>query len=140
MADVVDDHNEATNRRAAQDLVLVACLSIGKSYDEAGETAGISGRTVARRMSDPEFARRVEALRAEHVAALTGQVLALGPEALQAIRDCLGADRPPVQRLRAASLALGYVVKFHHLHDLVSAVADIKRQLADRADNKEPPQ
>ena len=81
---------------------------------------------------DEAFSQRVADLRREQVGALTGQLTALGPQALEAVRSCLDEERPS-DRLRAASLVLSLILKFRELHDLEREVAEIKRLLTESA-------
>lgn len=124
----VDD--EVVNRRDGQDEVLVASLAAGLTYDAAGAAAGVSGRTVARRMTDPAFSARVSGARAERVSVLSAQLTDLGGEAIEVVRSCLHAPRP-VDQLRAAHVVLSMIVRFRHQSDLEADVAEIKRHLAD---------
>jgi len=79
------ENSEGTSRREAQDELIVEALAAGRSYGEAGELAGCSGRTVARRMGDAEFARRVADRRGERVVSVAGQLTSLGSEAVAAL-------------------------------------------------------
>lgn len=120
--------SEGDDRRAAQDEVLVEALSTGMSYAEAGAVAEVSGRTVARRMTDPEFARRVAQQRGARVAELTGQLTAMGGEALAVIRTTM-AEGTPSEQLRAAQLALSLLVRFRKDDEVETRVAEMERRL-----------
>ena len=121
-------HDEATSRRAAQDEILIAGLASGLSYEEAGKAAGCVGRTVARRMEDAEFARRVASRRGEHVLAVAGQLTALSAEAVEVIRGCM-QDGSARTRLAAAKTLLELAVKFRNSHDLEVEIAEIRQHL-----------
>ncbi len=47
--------DDGTDRRAATDDILSEALAKRLSYDKAAAIAGVSSRTAARRMQDPEF-------------------------------------------------------------------------------------
>ena len=121
-------HDEGTNRRIAQDEIVVAALAAGFSYEEAGQRANLSGRTVARRMADPGFARLVAERRGEHVVATAGRLTTLGAQAMDAIEGCL-EDPSARTRLVAAKLVLDLSLKFRNSHDLELEVAEIRQQL-----------
>ena len=116
------------SRREAQDEILVDALANGLSYEAAGELAGCSGRTVARRMTDAGFARRVSDRRGERVMATAGQLTSLSSEAVETIRGCLDAESPQV-RLAAAKALLGLAVKFRDSHDLAAEMAEIRQHI-----------
>lgn len=108
-----EPHDEGTSRRTAQDEMIVAALAAGFTYEQAGQRANLSGRTVARRMSDPSFARQVADRRGEHIVATAGQLTALSSEAVEAIRSCL-EDPSARTRLVAAKLVLDLSLRFRN--------------------------
>jgi len=122
---------EATARRLAQDQLIVGLLTAGHSYGEAGAAAGLSARTVARRMSDPVFAGMVVARREARVADITDRLTGLGPGALDVVQACMRDEgAKPADRLRAASVALSLILRFRQLDGLERQVAAIQDQLA----------
>jgi hypothetical protein len=126
--DPIEATTEAEERRSAQDELIIAALAAGSTYERAGEISATSTRTVARRMSDPGFARRVTARRAEQVQMITGQLTPLGPEAIAAIRSCLTDEKSSV-RISAAKVALELGLRFRHQNDLELQVAEIRSHL-----------
>lgn len=119
---------ESENRRSAQDEIIVSALTTGSSYSEAGELAGVSGRTVARRMEDTSFARLVAERRKEQVVAVAGRVSSLTTEAITAVEDCL-SDESARTRLAAAKLLLEWSFKLRRDEDLDLRVAEIRQHL-----------
>lgn len=119
---------EGAARRAGQDEVLVAALAAGRTYEVAGELAGVSGRTVARRMAEPAFAREVAARRSEQVQTLAGLLTSLSSAAVAAVASCL-EDEDPKTRLAAVKLILDHGPKLHHQLGVATDVAEIRRQL-----------
>jgi hypothetical protein len=71
---VLDDH--APTAREAQDEIIVEALASGMGYPDAGKLGGVTGRTISRRMEDPEFRARVSRRRGERVAQVTGALTA----------------------------------------------------------------
>lgn len=61
----VRGHHPPPAKRRAHDLTLQAALARGLSIREAARAAGVSERTVYRRMSSPGFRTEVEALEAD---------------------------------------------------------------------------
>ena len=124
----MSQNQELENRRESQDERLIEALAAGRSYPEAGALAGVSGRTVARRMTEVSFARRVADRRGEQVVAIAGRITSLASEAVDAVRDCL--DDPSARvRLAAARLLLDWALKVRQGEDLALAVAEIRQHL-----------
>lgn len=112
-------------RRAHVDEVVRAALAVGQTYADAGAAAGVSERTVRRRMSDPDFAAEVSVRRGEHVGALAGQLMTAGTEAVAVLRACLASDNETV-RLRAAQLVLTTGNSLRHAHELESRLVALE--------------
>lgn len=127
----VQGGGERADRRQTKDELIVAALVGGCSYREAAAKARVGLRTVERRMESEEFRGRVRAGRAERVSAVDGGLLEMGPDYLEAIRDCVRPGMHPRERLRAAALGLGLVVKLAHVQELEADVAELKRELAE---------
>lgn len=120
--------SEAEARRSAQDDILVEALASGRTYSEAGELAGVSHRTVARRMAEPAFARLVRDRRDEQVHTVAGRLSTMANTAVIAIVSCLEDDEAKT-RLAAGKLILELVLKFRHQHHLEVDVAEIREHL-----------
>ncbi len=110
-----------------QDEVIVAALSIGASYGQAAEQAGVSSRTVARRMADPAFAQRVGDLQRQHFTAIAGSLLAGAPEAVSLIRWTMPTAELPADRLKAAALLLREMRHVHQLLNVDVRITEIER-------------
>jgi hypothetical protein len=119
---------EAERRRHDHDEIIVESLVAGMSYAEVGDLANCSGRTVARRMADPEFVRQVSERRGERVSAITGQLIDVAVEAVGVIQSCFHAENDG-HRLRAADMALTLLMRFRHETELEGRVAELERQL-----------
>jgi hypothetical protein len=92
--------------RAGADSMLLAALAAGATAEEAAETAHVSARTVRRRLSDPEFARRVDHARAAMLDSALGRLSAGASSAVDTLADLQAPDRPPSVRLGAAKAML----------------------------------
>jgi hypothetical protein len=110
--------SEAAERRAALDEVLISELARGLPYEDAGRSVGWSGRTVARRMGDAGFRRRVSELRGEWVAQHAGRLVDYAGDAIEAIRDEVMTAERTADRLKAASLLLTACLRFRQNHEL----------------------
>lgn len=108
-----------------RDELLIACLAEGWTHQHAADQAGVSAKTVQRRMGDPQFAAAVSRRRRQRVEHLTGQLIASSDTAVSVLNDLLASDDPKVQ-LRAVSLVLGHASGFHR--------GEQERELARRQD------
>jgi hypothetical protein len=79
---------------ADQDEVIMAALAACADYATAGQAAGVSERTVRRRMADPSFAAEVSRRRGERVSTLPGRLLDSSELAVGVIERCMGSDSP----------------------------------------------
>ncbi len=133
-----DDTQQEPSRRAQLDELLVELLATGRTYDEAGALANVSGRTVRRRMTDSSFAARVSTLRGEYMGALAGQLVSAGVEAVEVLRASLREQSGAV-RLRAAHLILTLGTQLRHSQELearlVALEAGTNQPVADGGDD-----
>ncbi len=88
------------SRRSADDMI-VGGLAAGLSQPAAARHAGVSERTVRRRLEDPEFAASVDKARVAFVERTAGQLLGAAEQAVAALRDLVDSA-PPAVRVRAA--------------------------------------
>ena len=120
--------SELSRRQAARDEVLVEVLARGVSYADAAARAGCSSKTVGRRMVDPSFRARVEERRSLWVSQTSGELTALGPAAVEVLRDLLVHSEASL-RLRSARELLSQGFRSRQLHDLDLEVREIRAQL-----------
>jgi hypothetical protein len=97
--------------RERADAALAAALVGGATYDQAAEVAGVSVRTVSRRLSDPEFLRCLSALRAEIFEAVANRLTHAGLLALTTLVELLARESPPSVRLGAARALLDSMLR-----------------------------
>ena len=94
--------SDETGHAADTDEVLIEALGRGATQAEASKLAGCAVRTVARRLDDPQFVRRVDVFRdalLEAGAAKLGDLIGL---ATSTLRELLADDVPPQIRLGSA--------------------------------------
>ena len=103
--------SDETGHAADTDEVLIEALCRGATQAEAASLAGCCARTVARRLDDPEFVRRVDVFRdalLEAGAAKLGDLIGL---ATSTLRELLAEDVPPQIRLGSAKTVLDAAMK-----------------------------
>ena len=103
--------SDETGHVADTDEVLIEALGRGSTQAEASKLAGCAVRTVARRLDDPQFVRRVDVFRdalLEAGAAKLGDLIGL---ATSTLRELLADDVPPQIRLGSAKTVLDASLK-----------------------------
>ncbi len=96
---------EFVSRAGKGDDLLVEALGKGRTQVQAAAFAGVSERTVRRRLEDPDFAARVRDARAEFTRAAAAQLGGLYEKAIGVLNDSL-EDGDGKVRLRAAQVVL----------------------------------
>lgn len=115
--------------RRPVDDALIEYLAAGRSHEQAAEAAGISVRTVQRRLREVEFKAELALRRAARIEQLTARLCAVTDQAVDVIVAAFEADGGHV-RLRAADLALTWAMR--GIREL-----DLEARLA-RLENSEP--
>jgi hypothetical protein len=102
-------------------------LAQGKTNAEAAKAAGVSERTIYRRLAEPPFRRRVRAIRAEMLREAIGRLAALRNDAIDALAGLLKGAKEQV-RLRAAKTILDGLFR-GEVCDLADQVAEVRGEL-----------
>ncbi len=110
------------------DPALVVALAAGLTNKQAAKEAGVSERTVIRRLSDPAFKRRVEEARAETLAQTSARLTAVGIAAVRTLLRLLDADSEQV-RLAAAKSILDMGVRLREASDHEARIAELQDRL-----------
>jgi hypothetical protein len=111
-------------RRNVDDL-LALYIAVGSDQKTAAGKAGVSESTAKRRMKEPDFKARVQALRREHLDQVAGRLQALSLLAVGKLQDLLGAANEAVQ-LGACRTVLESMYKAAELLDLAERVANLE--------------
>jgi hypothetical protein len=125
--------SEADRGNKGDDSVLIEALAQGWSYRLAGERAGLSERSVSRRMDDDEFRARVDERRSERSADRVAELrradearLKLSIRAAEVLGEVM--DHEDVKTRTGAAKAL---LPSSPAFDLEARVADLERRAAD---------
>ena len=117
--------------RQSIDAQLVDHLARGASQVAAAAAAGVSARTVGRRLADPEFVRAVDEFRQQMFEAAAGQASDLMVEAIGAMRELLRTDTPPATKLSAAKAIVDYSLRLNEELILARKVRQIEERFAE---------
>lgn len=96
----------ARKSRHTIDHILVETLGSGRTQTEAASVAGVSPRTVSRRLEDPEFVRRVEQFRDSLLETGAARLCSMISLATATLEKLLTDDVPAATRLGAAKTIL----------------------------------
>ncbi len=116
--------NGPTGRKGG-DEILITALASGMSMKTAARQAGMSERTVYRRLDDPLFRARVQHARTEFLNTTVGRLLAVGTKAVNALAGSLKSKDENV-RNRAAIGILSHLIRGIEVTDLAQQVAELR--------------
>jgi hypothetical protein len=116
MSERTPDSDElATRRRGrhAADAAIAHAIAGGATHEEAARRAGVSVRTVSRRLRDERFCALLDDVKARTFAAVASELIAGAAEAVASLREILlGADTPATVRVSAARTLLGAALQY----------------------------
>jgi hypothetical protein len=122
---VAESQTLAENGSDLADAPLVIALAAGRSRRDAAESAGVSERTVYRRLEDPGFRARVHAERDELIRSAVGRLCDASVDAVETLRGVASDSAAPTNsRVAAARAILEFALKLRdqELADRVSAL------------------
>lgn len=101
--------DEILTQREAENEILIKALGRGRHQRTAGERAGMSARTVRRRIVEDELGPRIREERVQWIRETAGELTADMPDALRIVKELARDENTPASvRLRAAE----FLVKF----------------------------
>ena|SRR5579862_1188589 len=112
------------------DEQLIAALACGATKENAARQAGVSLRTVHRRLADPEFCRELQAFRADIVQRTAGALTAAGLEFVKTLISLVSTTSPPATRLGAVKAGLELGMKVREATDMEQRLAALEERLA----------
>lgn len=116
-------------RKQADEALLMA-LACGATVENAAAKAGICSRTAHRRLKNPEFEKRLDAVRADMLNRTTDMLTASATESVRTLLSLQASTQPPAVRLGAARAILEIGVRYRETNDLAQRLAALEEQLA----------
>jgi hypothetical protein len=110
------------------DEQLVLILSAGGSVSHAAEKAGVSERTVRRRLEDQQFRQRISEARSELIQGAIGRLSMIGRKAVDKLNKLMD-DPDPKICLGSSRAVLQYMLSGHEHELLAAQVAELQRQI-----------
>jgi hypothetical protein len=100
--------------------------------ESAARECGVTPRTVYRRLSEPAFRRRLQALRSDMVQRTAGTLTAASGEAVRTLLELLKPGVAHNTRLGAARAVLESGVKLRELAELEQRMAALEEQVQEQ--------
>lgn len=111
------------------DALLLPLLAAGLSYADAAAQAGVSERTVKRRMADPSFKRAVATQQHHNARETSAQLQQLTRTALDALRDLLERETAAGVRLAASRTVLEQALRWQETAEIDQRLQQIEEAL-----------
>lgn len=114
---------------AGSDEQLIAALASGATHAAAGEAAGISERTVRRRLADPEFRTRLRDAQERALDEALGRLAGGAVAAVERLLLMLRPGVPHAVQLGAARAILGNAIRVNdgRLDELEARLHELER-------------
>lgn len=119
----------AQKGKQSADERLLAVLACGATVEAAARQAGVSERTVYRRLADRDFRRRLQGVRADCVQRTAGTLTAAATEAVRTLLELLRAPSAAAVRLGSARAVLEIGMKLREIADLEERMAALEERL-----------
>ena len=123
----------AKSQRKKADETLLLTLACGASVEAAARQCKLSKRTVYRRLEEPDFKKRLVALRADMVDRTAGTLTAAGTESVKTLIVLQQPANPAAVRLGAARTVLELGVKLREAAELEARIAALEAELGLKA-------
>src|SRR5262249_19935380 len=116
-------------RRRKADADLILALACGNTPENAAQKAGLGLRTVYRRLAEPDFRARVDAVRADIVRRLAGGLTAAGLRSIKTFTTLQESAVSESVRLGAARATLELGCKLRESVELTERLAAVEVRL-----------
>jgi len=110
---------------------VALALAQGATSDKAGETAGVSGRTVRRWREDPDFEAQVQEARRAILAEAVAALGSAAREAVDTLRAALSEESPSI-RVRAAVAIISALPSLSEHVDLEARIASLEAAITEQ--------
>jgi hypothetical protein len=128
----------AAGRKKKGDAELVLALACGASHENAAQKAGVSRRTVYRRLSDPAFRAQVTELRAEMLRRMAGMFTAAGMAAVKTLTTLQDSATSESVRLGAARAVIDLGCKIRENVEVTERLEALEGKLETLLGSPEP--
>jgi type II secretory pathway component PulF len=123
-------------RRKKADIDLVLAVACGASPESAALKAGVSRRTVYRRLKDPAFCQQVKEMRSSLVARSTSMLTAAGLGAVKTLTTLQDSAESEAVRLRAAQAVISLGHKLRETVEYEERLRALEKQMEAQSQNR----
>jgi hypothetical protein len=109
-------------------------LACGATAEAAAQKAGVSERTVYRRLKDPGFQNQLQRLRSDMVQRAAGTLTAAATEAIKTLLSLLQSSIPHAVRLGAARSILEIGMRVREATDLEGRLQALETRLIEKGE------
>jgi AcrR family transcriptional regulator len=120
----------ATNKQKQAATVLITALAKGATVAQAAYQAGVSERTVYRRLKNPEFQARIEAVQEETLQRVSAMLTAAVHKGLRSLIDLQKPSTPPSVRRGAARDIIVYGMRYREDASVEKRIAALENRTA----------
>ena len=120
--------------RRNSDQLLLMTLACGATAEAAAQKAGVSERTVYRRLKDPGFQNQLQRLRSDMVQRAAGTLTAAATEAIKTLLSLLQSSIPHAVRLGAARSILEIGMRVREATDLEGRLQALETRLIEKGE------
>jgi hypothetical protein len=125
-------------RRRKADAELLLALACGATPEHAAQKTGFGLRTVYRRLAEPDFRARVDAVRAEMVRRVAGLLTAAGIGSIKTFSTLQESAVSEAVRLGAARAIIELGCKVRESVELTERLAAVEAQLQSLLEGSPP--
>src|SRR5262245_39411430 len=115
-------------KQHANQTILLA-LACGATPEIAARQAGVSERTVHRRLADPKFRKKLDQVRSDMMQRTASGLAAAGSESVRTLLDLQKATVPHATRLGAAKAVLEMSMKLREMTELKERIAALEQHM-----------
>jgi hypothetical protein len=119
----------AAGRKRKAEAALILALACGASPEGAAQKAGVSPRTVYRRLADPAFRAQVNDVRADMVRRAAGMFTAAGMASIKTFTTLQESAASEAVRLGAARAVIELGCKLRENAELLERIAAVEGRL-----------
>jgi hypothetical protein len=119
----------ARGRRKKADTGLIVSLACGTSVETAAQKAGMSVRTVYRRLADPEFQAQVKEVRTDMLRRAAAMLTAAGMAAIKTFTTLQESAQSESVRLGAARSIIELGCKLREMVEITERLAQLEARM-----------
>jgi hypothetical protein len=119
----------AGNVRKTSDERLLLALACGATQAKAAQEAGVTERTVRRRLAEPAFRKRLFQVRGEILERASGALTAAALKAVQTLLALQETNQPGTVRLGAARAILEMCLRVREVAEIEVQIAELQAQV-----------